>query len=311
MKKITLSILLFFFIGNKESLGCDICGCGVGTYYVGILPEFNKRLMGLRYRYNQLTTHIGAGGSTSYLTTKERFHTMEWWGAWHLAPKFRVMATVPFQVISKENSGSRESRMGLGDATLNGFYQVYKKMSMLDGDRPKMVHQILWVGGGIKLPFGQYDQNGRDMSGPSINTFQLGTGSIDFLLNAAYDLRIQDLGINVNASYKINTENRDSYRYGNKATINTQVYHKFKVGPKASVSPNLGASLEYARLDRDAGYKLDVSGGRLLMGSIGAEVLAVKRWAMGGYFQTPLRQELANGFARAGNRWMAHIAYKF
>lgn len=308
MKKI---LLLFFVCLSTTTHACDICGCGVGTYYVGILPEFNKRLMGMRYRYSQLTTHIGAGGATSYLTTKERFHTVEWWGAWHIAPKFRVLATVPLQWIQKENTGSKDSRNGVGDITVNGFYQVFKSMSMLTASTPKMVHQNLWVGAGLKLPVGSYDQDSRDASAPTTNTFQLGTGSLDFLLNAAYDLRIQDMGFNLNASYKINTANREAYRYGNKATLNAQVYHKFKVHSKLTISPNLGMVYENARLDSDKGYKLDVSGGRLTMGTIGAEFLLAKKWAFGGNFQTPLSQQLAGGFAKAGNRSMAHIAYLF
>lgn len=308
MKKALIIVLVAI---SSTSYACDICGCGVGSYYVGILPEFNKRLMGVRYRYSELTTHLGAGGSTSYLTTKERFHTAEWWGAWYVAPKFRVMAIVPMQWINKTNTSSKDQRRGLGDVTVNGFYQVFKRMSMLNGKSPKMVHQNLWIGGGIKLPVGQYDKSERSMSPQSINTFQLGTGSIDFLLNAAYDVRVQDNGININASYKINTANEERYRYGNKITMNAQYYHKFRVHEKLSVSPNLGATYEKAMLDRDAGYKLDVSGGRLMMGSLGVELLVAKRLALGGNYQVPLSQELAAGFAKAGNRCMAHIAFLF
>lgn len=161
------------------------------------------------------------------------------------------------------------------------------------------------------MPVGKYDKSERSVSPQSINTFQLGTGSVDFLLNAAYDLRVQDNGVNINASYKINTANEDEYQYGNKITMNAQYYHKFRVHEKISVSPNIGATYENAMLDRDDGYKLDVSGGRVVMGSLGVEVLVAKRLALGGNYQVPLSQDLAAGFARAGNRCMAHIAYLF
>lgn len=59
---------------------CDICGCGVGNNYTGILPDFSKYIFGIRLRYSALITHVGVGGSASYLTTNESFLTTEIWG---------------------------------------------------------------------------------------------------------------------------------------------------------------------------------------------------------------------------------------
>ena len=50
-------VLLLFVMGfGSVAKACDICGCGVGSYYLGILPEYNKRFIGLRYQYKTLTT---------------------------------------------------------------------------------------------------------------------------------------------------------------------------------------------------------------------------------------------------------------
>ena len=68
MKK--LAVLLIAVACFSKANACDICGCGVGGNYIGILPEFNQHVFGLRYRLNSLTTHIGTGGSTTYLTTE-------------------------------------------------------------------------------------------------------------------------------------------------------------------------------------------------------------------------------------------------
>ncbi|MEP7259425.1 MAG: transporter, partial [Flavitalea sp.] len=74
MKKRCLLIIVTIAI-SYGSMACDICGCGVGNSYIGILPDFNKRIIGLRYRYNSIFTHVGIGGASTYLTTDERYRT--------------------------------------------------------------------------------------------------------------------------------------------------------------------------------------------------------------------------------------------
>ena len=120
MKKITVLVITLFFIA--EANACDICGCGVGSYYIGILPEFHKHIFGFRYRFNSLTTHIGAGGTTTYLTSAERYQTMELWAGWNIGKRFRVMAAVPYAFNERENQGTTHSKNGLGDISFTGYY---------------------------------------------------------------------------------------------------------------------------------------------------------------------------------------------
>src|SRR6188508_2006607 len=107
MKKLlTIAILFLFPMLTKA---CDICGCGVGNSYIGILPDFHKHIFGIRYRFNSLLTHVGVDGATTYLTTKEYYHTVEAWGGWNIGKKFRIIAAVPYSFNKRENQGfSRE-----------------------------------------------------------------------------------------------------------------------------------------------------------------------------------------------------------
>ena len=109
MKKI-FAILFFAVIVNNNAIACDICGCGVGSYYTGILPEFSKKIFGVRYRYNSLLTHIAPGGMTSYLTTKEKFNTIDFWGGWTISKKIRLMGYIPFNMNEKINQGITEKK---------------------------------------------------------------------------------------------------------------------------------------------------------------------------------------------------------
>jgi len=305
MKKIFLFILLaaLFF---TESKACDICGCGVGNSYIGILPDFGKRIFGLRYRYNTLLTHIGVGGATTYLTTKETYMVAELWGGWNIGKRFRVMAAVPYNFDKRLNQGTTNTKNGLGDISVSGFYELIKSRKTVLSD--KLLVQSLWIGGGIKLPTGKYNPIDKSSGTESANLFQLGTGSIDFSVNAMYDIRLQDAGLNLSASYKMNGTNKHEYSYGNKLNASAQAYYKFRIKNKVTIAPNAGVLYETAKKDIDNKFSVDISGGNVLLGTAGIEI-SFKKISMGGNWQTPFSQKLANGIVKANDRAMVHISF--
>lgn len=306
MKKI---ILLFIagIVFIQGATACDICGCGVGSYYIGILPEFSKKIVGIRYRYNTLRTHIGAGGQTTYLTTTETYQTAEVWGGWTIGKRFRAMAYLPLNFNEKTSEGATHTKSGLGDIAVQGFYQVFDQRKSV---KEKLLLHSLWLGAGIKLPTGNYQAPEKNGANPSANIFQLGTGSVDFMLNGMYDIRLQDAGINTFVSYKVNMANNEAYRYGNKLSANMQFYYKFRIKQKVTLAPNAGVLYERAGQDVDQGYSVDVSGGHACLATAGVET-AFKRLALGASFQHPFSQNLANGFVKANNRAMLHLSFIF
>src|SRR4029078_9322294 len=94
----------------QSSLACDICGCGVGNSYVGILPDFNREIIGIRYRFNSLLSHLGRDGMHTYLTTEESYQTLELWGGWNIGRNFRVMASLPYSLDKQTNQGAAKSK---------------------------------------------------------------------------------------------------------------------------------------------------------------------------------------------------------
>lgn len=307
MKKIT-GIILALLCALNTVQACDICGCGAGSSYIGILPEFNTKIIGLRYRYNQVQTHLGPGGTSSYLTTDEGYHTTELWGGWTIGDRVRIMASLPLAFNTKQNQESRESKTGLGDAGVQGFYRLFNTKHTLGKDK-LMIHD-LWIGGGLKLPTGKYEPSDKDETGKSANLFQLGTGSFDFMFTAMYDIRLQDAGLNITGSYKINTANKYDYYYGNKFSGSAQLYYKFRINQVATLAPNAGLSYETSAHDLDEGYSVYTSGGNILFGTAGVE-LVYKKIALGGNWQPPLHQDLANGAVKAHNKMMLHLAFMF
>lgn len=304
MKKIAL--VIFVFCCFIKANACDICGCGVGSNYVGILPEFNKHIFGVRYRINSLKTHLGIGGTATYLTTSETYHTAELWGGWSIGKKFRAMVTIPYGFNEKSNQGISKTKNGVGDISVTGYYQLLnKKRTMVT---QKLLVQTLWIGAGVKLPTGKYMAADKQNNAQNINLFQLGTASVDFTLNAMYDLRIQDAGLNIAAGYKINTANKYQYNYGNKFNSTAQVYYKFRIKNKFTIAPNAGIMYEKSKKDIESKIEVNASGGNLLLGTTGIEA-TFKKIAVGANWQTPISQNLANGFVKANNRAMLHISF--
>jgi hypothetical protein len=305
LKKISL---LLFLLSPLSLLACDICGCGVGSYYIGILPEYNKRFVGLRYQYKQLQTHLGPQGNITPLTTDETYQTAELWGGWNFGKKFRVLAFVPYNFNERSSQAVSGSKNGLGDIAVMGYYNLFTKSTSLSS---KLLVHSLWLGAGVKAPTGKYEPSERLAVTETPNNFQLGTASTDFTLNAAYDVRLNDLGVNLNVNYKVNTENKYEYRYGNKLTTNVLLYYKFRLFHKLTLAPNAGILYETADKDiENSKYEVDVSGGHSASLVTGFE-LAMNKFSVGANYQTIVSQELANQRAKAGNRLMLHISLPF
>ncbi len=286
------------------SFACDICGCGAGNSYIGILPDFNRKIFGLRYRVNSLVTHLGVDGASTYLTTREKYKTLEVWGGYNIGKKMRIMVNVPYGFNERFNQGATQSKNGLGDVSVLGFFQAINHRKTVFAS--KLLIQSLWIGGGVKLPTGRYshmDKPGND----NTNLFQLGTGSTDFTFNTMYDIRLQDAGFNLAANYRMNTANKHDYIYGRKLNINSQAYYKFRILEKITLAPNSGIQYEIAQRDSDRRFDVEVSGGKLLLGTAGIET-TYKKISIGGNYQTPLSQHLGAGFVKAKNRFMTHVS---
>ncbi len=306
-RRISVSLVIFLF--PVITFACDICGCGVGNSYIGLLPDFNKTIMGFRYRFNSLRTHIGAGGAISYLTTDETYRTIEVWGGWNIGKKFRLMTSIPFNFNEKVNQGDVNRKKGLGDISVSGYYELFnKKQSVLTS---KLLAQSLWIGGGFKLPTGEYTSADKSEGADNSNLFQLGTGSVDFTANLMYDIRLQDAGLNINSSYKLNSANKYDYRYGNKFSLSAQAYYKFRLAKKISIAPNVGthnmklpiktkiACISIRRIEAEE-FLLATTGVETVMGKIIVEII-----------NYPCVKTSPMILLKAGDRFMLHVSFLF
>ena len=92
-----ISCVLLLLITAQRATACDLCGCGAGgDYAFGILPQFHRNMVGLRYAYRQYaSTHPIDLSQATPTTTAEQYQTLDIVGRWYLAPRLLLQANVP------------------------------------------------------------------------------------------------------------------------------------------------------------------------------------------------------------------------
>jgi len=300
MKKFALVLVLISIVGVLQTEACEICGCGVGNFYMGMVPKYGRAFVGVRYRYTNYESQMHHDPSE---ISNDYYKTMELWGGWNISPRWQVMAFVPYQVNKRVMHDGEKNESGLADIFLLSNYRAWSHVS-------NSVNQQFWLGGGVKVPTGQYKV---DFNDPENNlgdpNGQTGTGSVDFLVNATHVMSINKWGVNTTLSYKINSVNSDEFKFGNRAFINTLAYYRFG-GQSFSVSPVVGAMYERSGSNHFEGVMVEHTGGQALLASTGLEVSA-RLMSVGFTLQSPVAQDFSDGQTTMKPRGLAHMTFTF
>jgi hypothetical protein len=294
--------ILIISTASYSSMACDICGCGVGNYYIGLLPQFRHKFLGLRYHFNNFSTRM-ANDPTQF--SNDYYQTVELWGGWNIGTKWQVLTLLPFNINHQHTDDGNKNMSGLGDAVILFNYKLFDTRST---SNPAFSQQ-LWVGGGVKLPTGKFEIDPQVQSIAAVANSQIGSGSTDFMLNAIYNIRIAKLGISNSVNYKINTQNRSDFRFGNKVTASSFVLYSLPVA-KTIITPNLGMLYEQSASNHLQSSKVTLTGGDLLLASAGAEI-GFGKTTVGFNTQLPVAQNFAEGQTKSKVKGMVHITFAF
>lgn len=284
---------------------CDVCGCSLGGNYFGILPLYNKNFIGLRWSRAKFHSYIAP---TQYLASQQSNDTyskLELWGRYYVTKRIQLYAFVPYVYNDMNGTDQKVFAQGIGDINIMANYVILNTGE----DKSDFKHTLI-AGGGVKLPSGKFSLTDK---GKIINrNFQMGTGSVDFNLNAVYTVRYKKAGINFETGYKINTCNRDEYLFGNQFRASGQLFFWQSFG-SVSVLPHAGVNYEQGDMHKDGDIIQVNTGGTALLGSGGVDVY-LNRFTVGVNYQKPVSQnynsdDTAEITSKA--RWTASVTFNF
>jgi len=205
MKKsfIALVVLVVAYTSNA----CDICGCGVGNFNPYMFPHLVQKFIsvGYNYRYYRSNAHDDLGNE---MVNKEYYQSFSLAGQFTIARRIELMGYLPFQSNTQRGPEGNKSLNKLGDAIFLANYRLVDHIS--SGNK---LRQTVVAGGGIKLPTGNYQYEEGSEEEVDNPNFQAGTGSTDFLLNGSYSLRYKKIAVSTGITYKMNTSNKEDYRF--------------------------------------------------------------------------------------------------
>lgn len=300
MKK--LFIITILVLSGAVSFACEICGCGGGNFYLGLLPGFRSKFIGARYHYMSYNTQLKSD-ATQY--SHNFYNTAEIWGGINVGKRWQMLAFIPYHINKQIDDDGTANTHGIGDVTLLANYQLLHTIKT--SENTAGTEQQLWIGGGIKAPTGKFDANVKDPNTTiaDVNA-QLGTGSVDFLLNAMYNVRLGKWGVNNTVSYKENTA-KNTYSFGNKFTAASIGYYRIK-SRTTTFLPNVGIMYENTAQNKLAGQKVATTGGYIATVSAGAEV-SMRSITIGATAFAPLSQNYADGQTKL--QWRSSVQVTF
>ncbi len=289
---------------SLDVAACDVCGCAISGQQFGILPQFQKHFLGLRYGTRSFQTVHPPIFSTDKLTTsKEHFQSIDLWGRMVLSERIQLFGFLPFSNIVKTEDGQTFKQNGLGDISVMAMYSVINQRQSTSSP----LIQNLQIGGGIKLPTGSYDIISAD--GIYVPGAQLGSGSVDILANLSYIIRYEKIGLSVESSYRYNNTNKLDFQFGDRFTNAARLFYRLDID-NTVIMPHVGIHLEKSFQDIHEGLPIDLSGGLGTYGQLGFDIFT-SNITFGVQFQPVLHENVAAGNITSSHRFTVQTMYIF
>lgn len=276
---------------------CDACGCSASGGSMGFSSMLNSNFIGLRYFNQHYKSSDGLYSNSPWYN--EDFNTIQVWTRFPVYKNLQVSALIPFHFHSRETETGNQDINGLGDITVLAMYRLYQTMK----DSTVLVH-TLQVGGGFKAPTGKFDEVNAGNVNPS---FQVGTGSWDYILATEYIVKRKKFGLNTMLNYTIKTENQKQYRFGNQFNYSGTFFYLHET-KKLSIAPQLGFAGEVYGSNHQYSEVVRKTSGDILFSKFGMEV-GKNKLSMGANVMLPVNQNLASGRVEAKYRWSFNLNY--
>lgn len=276
---------------------CDACGCSASGGSMGFSSMLDQNFVGLRYMYQSYSSREGIFNNSPWID--ENFNTIQAWARIPVFRNFQVTALVPYHFNNRTPSTGKQTIDGIGDITVLGMYTVYQTKT----DTVIYKH-TLQAGVGVKAPTGEYNGSNNGSVNPS---FQLGTGSWDYMLAAEYILKKGNYGFNTMLNYTFKTENNQNYQFGNQFNYGGTLFYMIK-GQKMITVPQVGVAGEVYATNRQYGEDVPDTKGDIFFAKAGVEA-GMGKFSLGVNAMVPVNQNLTGGKVEANYRLAVNLNY--
>jgi hypothetical protein len=276
---------------------CDACGCSASGGSMGFASMLNSNFVGLRYFNQSYKSNDGLYNNSPWYD--ENFNTIQVWTRFPIVKNIQISALVPYHFHNRESATGKQDISGIGDATLIGMYTLFQTTK----DSVSVYHTFQ-LGGGIKMPLGKFDEANNGSVNPS---YQVGTGSWDYLLASEYVIKRNNFGLNTMLNYVVKTENEKNYRFGNQFNYASTLFYLIE-NNKFSIVPQIGIAGEVYEDNYQLNQKIRGTAGDIFMGKIGFE-LGKDKFSFGANTMLPINQNLTGGNVKANYRLSINLNY--
>jgi len=243
-----------------------------------IKTSSSRLAQGSQMSVNHLEQSLTETKNSSFLYA-ERYNSFDLVANIRFGKKFSALISNSFSdnYIYK-NDSIINNISGVGDLLLIANYRLINTKIGADSlAKNKLLHRIT-IGAGIELPTGSFNKKSvisyettftpNTIIGQPLMELepqlQAGTGSFNYLFLIQYMIKFNKFGLNNYVSYKVNSTNRNDFRFANRFNVNTSLFYLGKINKELTLMPNVGTSYEFSDHDLQGDDKVINSGGEAL-----------------------------------------------
>jgi hypothetical protein len=305
IRLLLISIAFWLVMPMSALYACDVCGGASAADMGGVLPQFQRNVVGLRLRHsNFLHTGSAASMSSDGLVKKDQFVAYDLWLRWYLHPRLQLLAVLPYQQHTRMATLGNQQISGLGDIQLSAMYKLMD--SPASPEHP--LRHLLLLGAAVKLPNGPYQQ--RDQARLLFPAaFQIGSGTYSYGWSALYSVRYQRWGIQTDFNYRQHTTNELEYRFGNQLFGGVSMFYWYDKGA-VTLLPQMAWMVESMGKDVSFGAYKPATGGKASLLGLGIDAF-YRNLYVSAQWRSPINQALPETMPRSGNRFQLSLGWLF
>ena len=276
---------------------CDACGCSASGGSMGFASMLNSNFVGIRYFNQSYQSTDGLYSNSPWYD--EIFNTVQVWARIPIINNIQITVLAPYHFHSRQTLDGEQKISGIGDITALAMYRLYQTHK----DSTYLVH-TLQIGAGIKAPTGKFNETNTGSVNPS---YQVGTGSWDYLIATEYIVKRKRVGFNAMLNYVFKTQNQKFYRFGDQFNYAGTFFYLYEKNT-FSIAPQLGFAGEVYENNKQHKQIVRNTAGDILFGKFGFEI-GKNKFSFGANMMLPINQNLTGGRVKADYRWSINLNY--